>query len=167
RDGRYISAVELTHGPEDGHTVPGTHDDEAGPDPEREHQAQIEEDAAFVHDVGAEGATGGVICGVVGALGGTAVSLAIPGVGLALGSGLVGVAAGSAVAGAGVGAFAGALSHTPASRSWERALVEFGHGELAVGLHTDESETFEQGLEIMQKANPPRLRRVGNDGELL
>lgn len=166
-DGRYISAVELTREDETERTVEGTPDHEAGPDPAVQHQEALDEDVALVHDLGLEGAKGGVIGGVLGALGGTAVALAIPGVGLALGAGILGVAAGGAVAGSGVGVFAGAVSHTPASRSWERALVEFGHGELAVGLHTDEAEVFEQGYAIMEEAGARRLRKVDHEGELL
>ena len=166
-DGRFISAVELTRGSESPGTVGASPDHEAGLDPEvQRHEAQ-DEDAAFVHDVGVEGAKGGVIGGVLGALGGTAVALAIPGLGLAVGAGILGVAAGGAVAGTGVGVFAGAVSHTPASHSWERALVDFGHDELAVGIHTDDADVFEQGVALVDDAGARRVRRVGHDGELL
>ena len=76
-DGRHISAVELSDAAE----VDGS-----GTDVEREREAGIEEDAAFVHEVVADGAKGGALGAVLGAVGGTAVALAIPGVGLAVGA---------------------------------------------------------------------------------
>jgi hypothetical protein len=156
-DGRHISAVELSprsDGARDG-----------GMAPEREEA--MEEDVAMVHELSVEGTKGGAIGAVIGAIGGTAVALAIPGVGAAIGAGILAVAGGGAVAGAGVGAFAGAVSHTPASRSWQRALVDVDHGEIVVGLHSDQRDIFDRGVEIMSDASPRTLRRLDNDGEPL
>ena len=103
----------------------------------------------------------------MGAIGGTAVALAIPGVGLAIGAGILGVAAGGAFAGTGVGAFAGAVGHTPGSRSWERALVDVGPGELVVGFHADDPDLFDRGASIIRDAAPYSFRAVDQDGEPL
>lgn len=158
-DGRYISAIELTE-----ENAPAS----AGEtDAETERREAIEEDKAFAHEIVVDGAKGGSLGAVLGAIGGTAVALAIPGLGLAAGAGLLAVAAGGAVAGVGVGTFAGALSHTPASRSWQRALVDLEHGEIVVGVHTDEKDVFDKGVEILEESSPRSLRRVDHEGEVV
>lgn len=154
-DGHDISALALTRG------TP------AGDDQDAARRAANEEDAAMVKEVGAEGLKGGTIGAALGALGGAAVTVAIPGVGVAIGAGILAAAAGGAVAGAGVGGFAGALSQTPASRSWERALVEVGDGEIVVGVHTDDRETYDLGLGVLRDAGARNVRSVDEDGEVI
>ena len=158
-DGRFISAVELTEA--------GSADVDHDADTDAEREEAFEEDVALLHEIGADGAKGTLVGGVLGAIGGTVVALAIPGVGLAVGAGILAITGGGAVAGAGVGAFAGAVSHTPASRSWHRALVDVEHGQIVIGLHTDERELFDMGVEIMGDASPISLRLLDQQGEPL
>jgi outer membrane lipoprotein SlyB len=155
-DGRFVSAIELTD---------ETLADSEPPDQETARREGVEEDAAFAHEITIQGAKGGTVGAALGALSGTVVALAIPGLGLAAGAGILAVTAGGAVAGAGVGTFAGALSHTPASRSWQRALVDLEHGEIVVGVHTDEQDVFDQAVSIMDDSSPRSLRRVDHEGE--
>lgn len=158
-DGRYLSAVELSDEVPTG-TIRST-------DLSAERDATVEEDNAALHQIGVEGAKGGALGAVLGAMGGTVVALAIPGIGTAMGAGILAVTAGGAAAGAGVGTFAGAVANTPATRSWERALVDIKRGQIVVGVHADDVEVFDTAMHLIADSSPRQVRRLDRDGKVL
>jgi hypothetical protein len=115
--------------------------------------------------VGSEAGRGAAFGAVAGALGGTAVALAIPGVGAALGAGVLAVAAGGAVAGTGVGGFAGAVSSTPASRGWEQAFIDLDDGRIVIGVHSDDPDTHDKALSILANSHALSIRQLDADGQ--
>lgn len=110
---------------------------------------------------------GAGIGAIAGGLGTTAVLLAIPGVGLAVGAGLLGAAAGGAFAGTGVGAFAGAITTTPAAKGWQHAVADLDHGRVVVGVHTEHSKHHNEALGVLAGQGAISVREVDAEGNPL
>lgn len=110
---------------------------------------------------------GAGIGAIAGGLGTTAVLLAIPGVGLAVGAGLLGAAAGGAFAGTGVGALAGAFTTTPAAKGWQHAVADLDHGRVVVGVHTEQSKRHNDALGVLAGAGAISVRELDAEGEPL
>jgi hypothetical protein len=127
--------------------------------------ATVDKDVELLKELGPDVGRGAAIGAVAGALGSTAVALAIPGVGLALGAGILAVAAGGAMAGTGVGGFAGAVSSTPATPGWEQALIDLDDGRVVIGVHTDDRETYDRAAAVLDDAHSLSVRRLDADGE--
>lgn len=127
----------------------------------------VDKDTAMLKDIGSDAAKGAAIGGIAGALGSTAIALAIPGVGAAIGAGILAVTAGGAFAGTSVGGFAGAVSSTPANEAWEQAFVELRNGRVVVGVHTDDRDLFESATEVLQDAGPAAVHQIDQHGGTL
>lgn len=112
-------------------------------------------------------AKGAGIGAIAGGLGTAAVLLAIPGVGVAVGAGILGAAAGGAFAGTGVGAFAGAVTSTPAAKGWQHAVADLDHGRVVVGVHSVESERHNEALGVLAGQGAISVRELDSQGEPL
>lgn len=128
-------------------------------------QATGDHDADVMETHVVDVAKGGGIGAVAGALGSAAVTLAIPGVGAAIGAGILAVSAGGAMAGAGVGAFAGAVTGTPASKGWERAIADLQDGRVVVGVHSNEAEHHNEAMSVLANAGAISVRELDDQGE--
>lgn len=138
--------------------------DEAEPGEESTRLTTVDKDSEMLKDVGSDVGRGAAIGAVAGALGSTAVALAIPGVGAALGAGILAITAGGAMAGTGVGGFAGAVSTSPASQGWEQALIDLERGRVVVGVHTDDRDVFEQACSALSDSGALSVRQFDADG---
>ncbi len=108
---------------------------------------------------------GAGIGAIAGGLGTAAILLAIPGAGIVMGAGLLGAAAGGAFAGTGVGAFAGAVTTTPAAKGWQHAVADLDHGRVVVGVHSTDAKNHDKALGVLAAAEPISIRELDSHGE--
>jgi hypothetical protein len=154
-DGTNISALALDRAED---TTPGDASAQG---------ATMDRDREVVEELRGDVGKGAGIGAVAGALGGTAIALAIPGVGTALGAGILAVAAGGAMAGTGVGGFAGAVSSTPATPGWEQALIDLDHGRVVIGVHSADDEAHAKAVDALSDTGAMSVRSLDANGDAL
>ncbi len=110
---------------------------------------------------------GGAAGGILGALIGAAVT-AVPGVGLAVGAGAIYAAIAGATTGHIAGGLLGAQAGARKSMMWEQTLHPLvaavdEHSYVLVGVHSDDEERVELGMEVLRRFQPRDLRRLDAD----
>lgn len=138
--------------------------DDVTPGHESTRVTTVDKDSELLGEVGSDVGKGAAMGAVAGALGSTAIALAIPGVGAALGAGILAITAGGAMAGTGVGGFAGAVATTPATRAWEQALIDLDDGRVVVGVHTDDREVFGSACSVLSDSGALSVRQLDPEG---
>lgn len=113
--------------------------------------------------IGVGGAAGGVLGALLGAA-----ATAIPGVGLAVGAGAIYAAIAGASTGHIAGGLLGASAEARKSMMWEQTLHPLvalvnEQGYVLVGVHSDDEERVELGMQVLRRFQPHDLRRLDAD----
>lgn len=155
-----VSALEL-HGTE------GDDISLLAPDPDGDQQEAAEltrsRDAGVVRQVGGRAGAGAVLGSAAGVLG-TAVALAIPGVGPVIGAGFWAVMAGGGAAGGALGGIFGGESALRNSEIWERTFQAVRDGGVVVGVHSEDPKVVDRALEALDGTGAERVERYEGEG---
>lgn len=152
--------------------VHGTEGDDISllaPDPDADGEPDTEDltrsrDAGMVRQVGGRTGAGAVLGTATGVLG-TAVVLAIPGVGPVVGAGFWAVMAGSGAAGGALGGIFGAESALRNSEVWEQTFETVREGEVLVGVHSEDRSVVERAGGVLEDTEPGRLEWFDDRGK--
>jgi hypothetical protein len=106
----------------------------------------------------AAGAAGGAALGSAAAAAGIA-TIAVPGVGVVLGTGLL-----AAFFGGHVGALVGGTTALHTAPAWELTMAAMRESRVMVGVHTQERADAERALEILQEQSPRSAGLYLQDG---
>lgn len=107
--------------------------------------------------VGADVAKGAATGAAGAAAAGALTSLVIPGIGPVIAAGL------GALAGSAVGGVTGGIAGIGDSEAWKHTFEAVDQGTFAVGVHSDDSDTVEQGAEVLAGEDPMAMNRFSSE----